>query len=209
VDINNFQRIGSINNEIFSTSWPDICDDTSSHIGPCANPYLLPIVFLAGCMLLKPASKIARVLTILSVVGLFLPLAPAQTNDPLVGTWNFKVTATGGCSTNCEYMGMIAFNQGGTAVEQLGTAVEYLGLGYVEHTALGNWQATTGATRTFRMKNFVFDSVGELSATAFETSSVKLSLTLNSFSGSGTARIYNASGTLIDSETFTITGTRF
>ena len=98
---------------------------------------------------------------------------------------------------------------GGTAVEQLGTAVEYLGLGYVEHTALGSWQATTGATRSFRMKNFVFDSVGELSATAFETSSVKLSSTLNSFSGSGTAKIYDASGTLIDTETFTITGTRF
>ena len=159
-------------------------------------------------MLLKPA-KIARVLTILSVIGLFPALAPAQTNDPLVGTWNFKVTATGGCSTNCEYMGMIAFNQGGTAVEQLGTAVEYSGLGYVEHTALGSWQSTTGVTRTFRMKNFVFDSVGELSATAFETSSVKLSSTLNSFSGSGTAKIYNASGTLIDTETFPITGTRF
>jgi hypothetical protein len=159
-------------------------------------------------MLLKLA-KIARVLTILSVIGLFPALAPAQTNDPLIGTWNFKVTATGGCSTNCEYMGMIAFNQGSTAVEQLGTSVEYSGLGYVEHTALGNWQSTTGATRTFRMKNFVFDSVGELSATAFETSSVKLSSSLNSFSGSGTAKIYNASGTLIDTETFTITGTRF
>jgi len=46
-------------------------------------------------MLLKPA-KIARVLTILSVIGLFPALVPAQTNDPLVGTWNFKVTATAG-----------------------------------------------------------------------------------------------------------------
>ena len=36
----------------------------------CANPNLLPIFFLGGCMLLKPA-KIARVLTILSVIGLF------------------------------------------------------------------------------------------------------------------------------------------
>ena len=72
-------------------------------------------------MLLKPA-KIARVLTILSVIGLFPALASAQTNDPLVGTWNFKVTATGGCSTNCEYMGMIAFNQGGTAVGSPGHA---------------------------------------------------------------------------------------
>jgi hypothetical protein len=208
VDINNFQRIGSIINEIFSTSWPNIGDDTSSNICPCANLYLLHIFFLGGSMLRKPA-KIARVLTILSLIGLFPALAPAQTNDPLVGTWNFKVTATGGCSTNCEYMGMIAFNQGGTAVEQLGTAVEYSGLGYVDHTALGSWQSTTGTTRTFRMKNIVFDSVGELSATAFETSSVKLSSTLNSFSGSGTAKIYNASDTLIDTETFTITGTRF
>jgi len=159
-------------------------------------------------MLLKPA-KIARVLTVLTVIGLFPALASAQTIDPLVGTWNFKVTATGGCSTNCDYMGMIAFSQGGTVVEQLGTAVEYSGLGYVDHTALGSWQSRTGTTRTFRMKNFVFDSVGELSATAFETSSVKLSSTLNSFSGYGTAKIYNESGTLIDTVTFTIVGTRF
>jgi hypothetical protein len=42
-------------------------------------------------MLLRLA-KIARVLTILSVIGLLPGLTLAQATDPLVGSWNFKVT---------------------------------------------------------------------------------------------------------------------
>ena len=91
-------------------------------------------------MLLRFA-KIARVFTILGVIG--LPgFTLAQTTDRLVGSWNFKVTVTGECTTTCKYVGMMAFNQGGTVVEQRGTAVEYNGLGYVERTALGTWRST-------------------------------------------------------------------
>jgi hypothetical protein len=105
---------------------------------------------------------------------------------------------------------MIAFNQGGTAVEERGTAIEYSGLGYVERTALGTWRRTGGTPPyTFRMKNFIFDSTGKLSAFIVGTSGVTLGPTLNSFSGSGTAKIFNANGTLTDTETFTITGNRF
>src|SRR5438477_2394511 len=91
-------------------------------------------------MLLRFA-KIARVFAILGVIGLLPRFTLAQTIDPLVGSWNFKVTVTGGCTT-CKYIGMIAFNQGGTVVEQRATAVEYNGLGYVERTALGTWRST-------------------------------------------------------------------
>ncbi len=158
-------------------------------------------------MLLRFA-KIARVFTILGVIG--LPgFTPAQTTDRLVGSWNFKVTVTGGCTMNCKYVGMIAFNQGGTVVEQRGTAVEYNVLGYVERTALGTWRSTGALVYRFRMKNFVFDSTGKLSAFIVGTSDVTLSATLNSFSGSGTAQIFNASGSPISATTFTITGTRF
>jgi hypothetical protein len=104
---------------------------------------------------------------------------------------------------------MIAFNQGGTAVEQRGTVVEYNGLGYIERTALGTWRSTGTSAYRFRMKNFVFDSTGKLSGLIVGTSDVTLSTTLNSFSGSGTAQIYRASGTLIGATVFTITGTRF
>jgi len=148
-------------------------------------------------------------IAILGVIGLLPGSTLAQTG-PLVGSWNFTVTVTGGCATNCKYIGMIAFNQGGTVVEQRGTVVEYSGLGNVERTALGTWRSTTGTPPyTFRVKNFVFDSTtGELSAFILGTSGVTLT-TLNSFSGSGTARIFKASGTPIDTTTFTITGTRF
>src|SRR5262249_44538747 len=83
--------------------------------------------------------RIARVLTIFPVLVLFLGLSLAQTPDPLVGTWNITVTLTSGCMTNCKYIGILAFNEGGTLVEQRGTAVEYSGLGYVDRTALGKW----------------------------------------------------------------------
>jgi len=149
--------------------------------------------------------KIARVFAILGVMGLLPGSTLAQTG-PLVGSWNFKVTVTG-CTT-CKYIGMIAFNQGGTAVEQRGTVVEYE-LGYVERTALGSWRSTGTSAYRFRMKNFVFDSTGKFSGFIVGTSDVTLSSTLNSLSGSGTAKIFKADGTLFRTTTFTITGTRF
>src|SRR6266567_965294 len=156
-------------------------------------------------------AKIARVLAILGVLELAAGLVLAQTTSPLVGSWNFKVTVTGGCTTSCKYMGMLAFNQGGTVVEERGTVVQYYGLGNVERTALGTWRSTTGTPPyTFKVKNFVFDSTtGELSAFILGTSGVTLSSTRNYFSGSGTAKIFSPSGTLFATTTFTITGTRF
>jgi len=153
-------------------------------------------------------AKIGRVVGILCVLELLVGFAVPQTTNPLVGSWNFKVTVTGGCTANCTYMGMIGFNQGGTVVEQRGTTEEYSGLGYVERTALGTWRSTGGnPPYTFRVKNFVFDSTGKLSAVILGNSGITLSSSLNSFSGSGTAKISKTGGPLI--EAFTITGTRF
>ena len=159
--------------------------------------------------MLQDSLKISRILIILVVVELLPSFTLAQTSDPLVGSWNFKVTING-CTTHCKYIGMIAFNQGGTAMEERGTALEYSGLGYVERTALGTWRRTAGTPfYTFRMKNFMFDSTGQLSAFIVGTSGVTLSSSVNSFSGSGTAKIFNANGALTDTEMVTITGTRF
>jgi len=158
-------------------------------------------------MLLRFA-KMAHVLTILGVIGLLPGIMLAQTTDHLAGTWNFKAIVTTGCTTDCQYIGMIAFNQGGTAVEQRGTVVEY-DLGYVERTALGSWRSTGTSAYRFRMKNFVFDSTGKFSGSIVATSDVTLSSTLNSLSGSGTAKIFKADGTLFRITTLTITGTRF
>ena len=178
-------------------------DDSPGVYGACN-------LFHSGGNMLLRLSKIARVLTILGVIGLLPGFTLAQATNPLVGSWNFKVIVTGGCTSNCIYIGMIAFNQGGTVVEQRGTVVEYSGLGNVERTALGTWRSTTGTPPyTFGVKNFVFDSTGNLSALILGTSGITLGSTLNSFSGSGTAKIYKPGGTLIDTETFTITGTRF
>ena len=154
-------------------------------------------------------ARLACVLTIFGIVGLLPGSSLAQTTDPLVGTWNIDVTITGGCTSSCKYIGVIVFDEGNTVVEQRGTAVEYSGLGYVDRTALGKWWRST-AGYDFKAKNFVFNSTtGELSATITGTSGLTLGPNLESFRGSGTAGIYNTSGTLIASETFTITGTRF
>ncbi len=161
--------------------------------------------------MLLSLAKIARVLTILCVMGLLPSFALAQTPDPLVGAWNVDVTVTGGCTADCKYIGAVVFNQGDTVAEQRGTAVEYSGLGNVERTGLGKWwRQTTGAPYAFKIKNFVFYSTtGELSAFILATSAITLSSNLESFSGSGTAKVFKASGTLLETATFTITGTRF
>jgi len=161
--------------------------------------------------MLQRLAKIGRVLAIVGALELVTGLVLAQTTNPLVGSWNFKVTVTGGCTAQpCKYIGMLAFNQGGTVFEQRGTTVGYSGLGNVERTALGTWQSTGGnPPYTFKIKDFIFDSTGKLSAFILGTSGITLSSTLNSFSGSGTAKIFSAGGSLIDTETFTITGTRF
>jgi hypothetical protein len=155
-------------------------------------------------------AKIRNELTILGLIGLLHGFTAAQASDPLIGTWNFRVTVTGGCTSSCKYMGMLAFNQGGTLIEQRGTTVQYESLGYVDRTSLGTWRPTAGTSSyTFRMKNFVFDSTGKLSALVVGTSGVAVTPTRNSFSGTGTAKIFKTSDTLIDTVAFVISGTRF
>ena len=150
-------------------------------------------------------------LTILALVSLLHGFTVAPTTDPLIGSWNFTVTVTGGCTSGCKYVGLIAFNQGGTVIEQRGTTVEYSGLGYVDRTSLGAWRSSTAGTHsyTFRVKNFVFDSTGKRSASIIGSSGVTLSSTRNSFSGSGTAKIFSAKGVLIETVAFDINGSRF
>jgi hypothetical protein len=155
-------------------------------------------------------ARTASMFCVLAAAGLLPGETQAQTTDALIGTWNFNTTVTG-CTLNCKYVGLIAFNPGGTALEERGTAVEYSGLGYVDRTALGKWRRSTAGTYpyTFTMKNFIFYSTGIRSGYILGTSNAKLNSTLNSLSGYGTAKIFNASGTLVETLTFTIVGTRF
>lgn len=156
-------------------------------------------------------ARSARLLTVFCAMSLPPSLSLAQTIDPIIGTWNITVTVTAGCVTECRYIGIVAFEEGGTVFEQRGTAVEYYRLGNVSQTAIGRWwRSTTTTAHEFKAKNFVFNpSTGELSATVIGMTNVNLSSNLQSFSGSGTAKIFNTSGAVIDTETFTITGTRF
>jgi len=155
-------------------------------------------------------AKIKNVFTVIGVAALLHSLSAAQATDPLIGSWNFKVTVSGECIQNCKYMGMLAFNQGGTVIEQRATAVEYEGLGYVERTSLGSWRSSNGMPPyTFKVKNFIFDSNGRLSASIVGISGVTLSSNRNSFTGSGTAKILSVGDTHIETVSFVITGTRF
>ena len=45
-------------------------------------------------------------LPFLGVIGMFPSFTLAQTTDPSVGSWNFKVTVTGECTTNSKYIGI-------------------------------------------------------------------------------------------------------
>ena len=100
-------------------------------------------------------AKIRRIITLVGAAVLLDSLSAAQATDPLIGSWNFKVIVSGECIQNCKYMGMLAFNQGGTVVEQRSTAGEYNGLGYVERTSLGSWRSTAEMPAyTFKVKNF-------------------------------------------------------
>jgi hypothetical protein len=153
--------------------------------------------------------EILRTLAILGLIGFCPSFTSAQATDPLAGTWNFKVLVTSGCSSECNYSGMLAFSQGGTVVEQRGTVIEYGGLGDIERTALGRWRpANAMLSYTFKMKNFVFDSNGELSGYVIASSAITLSSTHNSLTGKGTANIFHANDK-IATESFTISGTRF
>jgi hypothetical protein len=77
-------------------------------------------MFPPGSDVLQVFVKIARILIIFGFAELLPGFTLTQTSDPLVGSWNFKVTISGGCKTGCKYIGMITFNQGGTAVEERG-----------------------------------------------------------------------------------------
>jgi hypothetical protein len=154
--------------------------------------------------------EISHMFAILGLIALCPNATSAQATDPLVGTWNFRVTVTSGCTSDCMYIGMLAFNQGGTVVEQRGTVVQYPGFGDFERYALGTWRITTASLPyVFRMKNFVFDSNGKLSGYVIAMSGIGLDATRNTFRGSGTAKIFHANGTSLGTESFTISGTRF
>src|ERR1700751_5420769 len=99
----------------------------------------------------------------------------AQSTNPLAAVWNLEGQLPGGGTPNGKNKGMPAFNQGGTVIEQRGTTVEYYGLGYVERTAMRTWRSTGGTPPyTFRTKNFLFDSTGNLSALSLGTSGITL-----------------------------------
>ena len=84
--------------------------------------------------------------------------ALAQSQDPLIGTWNI----TGANS----FIAVMTFNQGGTTVE-FDTAGTNSSASSGESIDLGKWVATAQPLNyTFNEENYIYDSSGNLSLIA-------------------------------------------
>jgi hypothetical protein len=112
------------------------------------------------------------ILLTLSVLMLLLaasgqgPLATsAQTQDPLIGTWNIHGEAN-------SFIGVMSFNAGGTIVEYDTTSTNPSS---AESISLGKWSKTGDLNYTFREQNYVYDTSGNLIYIAIAHCSLKLS----------------------------------
>jgi len=147
---------------------------------------------------------------------LLSPIATlAQSQDPLVGTWNVIFTS----SSTVDSIAILTFNTGGTAV---GAATNGTNPSTQETVPLGKWVNTGHRNRTFKFASFLFDTAnalntptgGTLSAITYSDCNLTLSSNTNAFSGSCTISFYTCSltscpGTTHSSGPVALSGTRF
>jgi hypothetical protein len=133
----------------------------------------------------------------------------AQSQDPLIGTWNLSGSSNG----QSPFISVEAFNQGGTAVEY-DTSGTNSSASPGESIGLGKWQRTSNRNYKTSVENYIYDAKGNLSLIAIGSLKLTLDSTLKSFSGAGDVKFYNCSlslcpGTLVASSPIQITGKRF
>jgi hypothetical protein len=157
-------------------------------------------------------------LAFFATLGLVLlsPIATlAQSQDPLIGTWNVTFTT----SSVVDSIAITTFNTGGTAI---GAATNGTNPSTQETVPLGKWANTGRRNRTFKLASFLFDTTnalnmptgGTLSAISYSDCNIVLSSNNNSFTGSCTISFYTCSltscpGTTHTSGPVALSGTRF
>jgi hypothetical protein len=143
----------------------------------------------------------------LMVLTLPSPLL-AQTQDPIVGTWNL----IGLAHTKYAYIALQTFNAGGTTLEYSNAATGNTQA--ASNIVMGKW-GTTSSGYSVTGQNYIDDSSGNLLLTAIGECNLKLSSDNQSFSGTCSAKFYKCSvsqcpGKLVGkSGPGSITGTRF
>ena len=142
-------------------------------------------------------------LTLLSSIA-----APAQNQDPLIGTWNLS-----GAAGASAFIAVMSFNAGGTTVEY-DTAGTNSSASPGESITVGKWSKTGTLTYTFKEENYIYDSSGNLAYIAIANCTLTLASTQKSFTDKCAVKFYTCSvtscpGTLVSSSSATATGRRF
>jgi hypothetical protein len=138
--------------------------------------------------------NLARVAVHLATAALLLmPLvAIAQTQDPIIGTWNENGASSDGSNP---FIAVMSFNAGGTTVE-FDTAGSNSSASPGESIDLGSWSKTGENRYTFKDQNYIYDSSGNLANLAIAVCNVTLAANLKTFEGPCEFSFYTCSVTL-------------
>ena len=119
--------------------------------------------------------KLARVAVHLATAALLLmPLvAIAQTQDPIIGTWNENGSSSDGSNP---FIAVMSFNAGGTTIE-FDTGGSNSSASPGESIDLGSWSKTGKNKYTFKDQNYDYDSFGNLANLTIAVCNVTLQQT--------------------------------
>jgi hypothetical protein len=116
-------------------------------------------------------------------------LTLAQTQDPIVGTWNIHGANTDGSNP---FISVMTFNVGGTTVEY-DSAGTNSSASPGKSIALGKWNKQVNGTYTFKSQNYIYDDVGKLSQIAIAGCKFNLFPKLKNFNGPCSISFYQCS----------------
>jgi hypothetical protein len=148
------------------------------------------------------------ILAVAAVVSLLPRPGHAQSQDPLIGTWNLSGTVAGS-----PFIAVMTFNTGGTTLE-IDTEGTNSSASPGESVSMGTWNKTGSLRYSFKEQNYDYDETGALSSLTVTTCSVTLASSRNSFADSCVVSFYTCSvsscpGTFISSTGATANGVRF
>ena len=156
-------------------------------------------------------AKYARLTLQVTLILLLLGTASAQSQDPIVGSWNITGANSDGTSP---FIAVMSFNAGGTLVE-FDTPGTNSSASPGESIVLGRWNNTANLVYRYEVENYIYDSSGNLSDIAIATCNVTLASTQKSFGGKCSLNFYTCSvslcpGTLVAGPvSLNVTGRRF
>jgi len=126
---------------------------------------------------------------IFALVSLSAAPALAQSQDPIIGTWNLYGANTDGSSP---FIAVMSFNAGGTTVE-FDTAGTNSSSSPGESIVLGKWSKSASGKYTFKEQNYVYDKSGILTLIAIAGCKLDLASNMKHVSGPCTINFYQCS----------------